>query len=792
MNETSAPPKRRKRRWLGLIAILILVLVAGGVVVWFVGDQTESTDAPAASNLNTDIIEVRDLSETTTISGTLAYDDARIVVAPSSGVVVDVPSEEGTRLERGARLFAIDSMVTDSQVTQAEQRIASAEASVASAEIALDDLESGAGPADLASAEAAVAQARLMLDNLLAAPTEAELGAAQAAVARAQETYDDLLAAPTEAELGAAQAAVARAQETYDDLLAAPTEAELGAGRAAVARAQETYDDLIADLDPTAMAEAAAAIQLAEQRVGSTRAARDLSFVSLEITWSEYCDWTDRAIASLCDGSALSRLPLSEREMVTLTDDIAEARAEAEKYGSPSTEEDWADLSERLLNANLTYISDVAGHESALAGLDTAKDAHAELLAGPSAADIESALAGLDTAKDSLSELLAGPSAADIESALAGLDTAKDSLSELLAGPSAADIDSALNSLQSAQEQSQELREGPDALEVEQARSNLQSAETRLSDLLADPGTVELLRARSNLLSAELTLESATDDYDDLLAGADTAFLFYGDGAAWRSMSIDTTPGPDIGWLETNLVALGYGDLEVDDVFDSETADAVMAWQTDVGVTVTGEIPLGQVVFIAGPAPVSALAVSRGDSVNEGAVLYELTAVELVSSTVGPDGVQDQTVTAQRVTARLDLVDQDLLALGTSVLIELPDDTEVNGEVIELGAVPVIVSATEQSNESSYLDVVIAPEESVDPNWTGATVQVRFATEVAQAVLSVPVSALLALQEGGYAVEIVQPDGSVRLVGVSTGLFADGFVEVAGNGLAPNLEVVIP
>ena len=791
MNETSAPPKRRKRRWLGLIAILILVLVAGGVVVWFVGDQTESANAPAASTLNTDIIEVRDLSETTTISGTLAYDDARIVVAPSSGVVVDVPAE-GTRLERGARLFAIDSMVTDSQVTQAEQRIASAEASVASAEIALDDLESGAGPADLASAEAAVAQARLMLDNLTAAPTEAELGAAQAAVARAQETYDDLLAAPTEAELGAGRAAVARAQETYDDLLAAPTEAELGAGRAAVARAQETYDDLIADLDPTAMAEAAAAIQLAEQRVGSTRAARDLSFVSLEITWSEYCDWTDRAIASLCDGSALSRLPLSEREMVTLTDDIAEARAEAEKYGSPSTEEDWADLSERLLNANLTYISDVAGHESALASLDTAKDAHAELLAGPSAADIESALAGLDTAKDAHAELLAGPSAADIDSALASLDTAKDSLSELLAGPSAADIDSALNSLQSAQEQLQELREGPDALEVEQARSNLQSAETRLSDLLADPGTVELLRARSNLLSAELTLESATDDYDDLLAGADTAFLFYGDGAAWRSMSIDTTPGPDIGWLETNLVALGYGDLEVDDVFDSETADAVMAWQTDVGVTVTGEIPLGQVVFIAGPAPVSALAVSRGDSVNEGAVLYELTAVELVSSTVGPDGVQDQTVTAQRVTARLDLVDQDLLALGTSVLIELPDDTEVNGEVIELGAVPVIVSATEQSNESSYLDVVIATLESVDPNWTGATVQVRFATEVAQAVLSVPVSALLALQEGGYAVEIVQPDGSVRLVGVSTGLFADGFVEVAGNGLAPNLEVVIP
>ena len=750
MNETAVPPtvpptppgKRPKRRWLGLILVLIVLLAAGGAMFWLVGEQTENPDDPAALALRTDAIEVRDLSETTTIAGTLAYDDARIVVAPSSGVVVEVP-EEGTRLERGARLFAIDSMVTDSQVTQAEQRIASAEASVAGAEIALDDLETGAGPADLAAAEASVAQARLLLDNLTAAPTEAELGAARAAVARAQEAYDDLLAPPSEAELGAA--------------------------RAAVARAQETYDDLLADLDPTIRAEATAAIQLADQRVGSTRAARDLSFVSLEITWREYCDWTDRAIMSVCDGTVLSRLPLNEGQTAALIDDIADARAEAEQYGSPSTEEDWADLSERLVDASLTYTSDVAAHESALASLDAARD--------------------------SLAELLAGPSSADIESALASLDAARDSLAELLAGPSSADIDSALNSLQSAQERLQDLQDGPDALEVEQARSNLQSAETRLRDLLADPDNVELLRARSNLLSAELALRSAKDDYDDLLAGADTAFLFYGGGAAWRSMSIDIAPGPDITWLETNLIALGYGDpadVTVDEVFDAATADAVAAWQADVGVTVTGEVPLGQVVFIAGPAPVSALAVSRGDSVKEGAALYELTAVELVSSTVGPDGVAEKTVTAQRVTARLDLVDQDLLALGSSVVIELPDNTEVDGEVVELGAVPVIVPETGQSDESSYLDVVVAPLESVDPNWTGATVQIRFATEVAQGVLSVPVSALLALQEGGYAVEIVLPDGSVRLVGVSTGLFADGFVEVAGSGLAPNLDVVIP
>jgi hypothetical protein len=51
----------------------------------------------------------------------------------------------------------------------------------------------------------------------------------------------------------------------------------------------------------------------------------------------------------------------------------------------------------------------------------------------------------------------------------------------------------------------------------------------------------------------------------------------------------------------------------------------------------------------------------------------------------------------------------------------------------------------------------------------------------------VPVQALLALAEGGYALETEGGD----LIGVETGAFADGFVEVAGQGLAEGLEVVV-
>ena len=59
-------------------------------------------------------------------------------------------------------------------------------------------------------------------------------------------------------------------------------------------------------------------------------------------------------------------------------------------------------------------------------------------------------------------------------------------------------------------------------------------------------------------------------------------------------------------------------------------------------------------------------------------------------------------------------------------------------------------------------------------------------------VLAVPVTALLALAEGGYAVEAVVEDGSTVLVAVDPGLFADGIVEVASDVLVVGMEVVVP
>jgi len=53
------------------------------------------------------------------------------------------------------------------------------------------------------------------------------------------------------------------------------------------------------------------------------------------------------------------------------------------------------------------------------------------------------------------------------------------------------------------------------------------------------------------------------------------------------------------------------------------------------------------------------------------------------------------------------------------------------------------------------------------------------------------VAALLALADGGYGVQVVQGTG-VRTLAVTTGMFADGYVEVSSPGLRAGQRAVMP
>lgn len=87
---------------------------------------------------------------------------------------------------------------------------------------------------------------------------------------------------------------------------------------------------------------------------------------------------------------------------------------------------------------------------------------------------------------------------------------------------------------------------------------------------------------------------------------------------------------------------------------------------------------------------------------------------------------------------------------------------------------------------------------NVDPDSQEALAKLRNAGVLvvlkrleARNVLSVPVTSLLPVSGGGYALQVVQ-DGKVRRVKVRTGAFAGGRVEISGPGVTEGLRVGVP
>jgi multidrug efflux pump subunit AcrA (membrane-fusion protein) len=96
----------------------------------------------------------------------------------------------------------------------------------------------------------------------------------------------------------------------------------------------------------------------------------------------------------------------------------------------------------------------------------------------------------------------------------------------------------------------------------------------------------------------------------------------------------------------------------------------------------------------------------------------------------------------------------------------------------------------EGESEQEFTVTITMDDPAAAGDLDAGTVDVRFTTGTREKVLTVPVGALLALAEGGYAVEVVE-GANRRLVAVTPGLFADGKVEVSGPDLRAGMRVVI-
>jgi peptidoglycan hydrolase-like protein with peptidoglycan-binding domain len=252
--------------------------------------------------------------------------------------------------------------------------------------------------------------------------------------------------------------------------------------------------------------------------------------------------------------------------------------------------------------------------------------------------------------------------------------------------------------------------------------------------------------------------------------------LLYGSVLPMRAFIAGMSAGSDVAELNANLEALGYGQGLTGDTFSAATATAIRAVQSARGLSVTGELLLGSVVFEPGPVRVTSVTATVGQAVMPGPVLG-------ISSI------------ARQVKVALDAAQQASVKVGDAVTITLPNKQTTPGRITYVSSVATSPSSKSGQEESApTIDVDVTP---TDPAATGhldqAPVNVSITTESVQDALAVPIDALLALAGGGYALEVAE--GRVhRLEAVSLGLFddADGLVQVSGQGVSAGQRLVVP
>ncbi|WP_243710376.1 peptidoglycan-binding protein [Micromonospora sp. KC213] len=256
--------------------------------------------------------------------------------------------------------------------------------------------------------------------------------------------------------------------------------------------------------------------------------------------------------------------------------------------------------------------------------------------------------------------------------------------------------------------------------------------------------------------------------------------LLYGFLPMYRPLT-EGTEGSDVRQFERNLAALGYHGFTVDEEFTAATTAAVKRWQKDLELPDTGRVERDRVVYAPKAVRIAQHLVRLGASASGDVLTY--------------------TGNTRMVTVSAGAGEAAWAAKGTKVTVTLPTGGSVTGEVRAVGAPASDASAgagqrpvnpERPGTDAATVEVTIAIADQKALGALGATpVDVRYVAKERRDVLTVPVEALLALAEGGYGVEVTGPAGT-RVVAVQAGMFADGRVEVSGDGLTDGVMVGVP
>ena len=254
--------------------------------------------------------------------------------------------------------------------------------------------------------------------------------------------------------------------------------------------------------------------------------------------------------------------------------------------------------------------------------------------------------------------------------------------------------------------------------------------------------------------------------------------LIHGDTPLYRELRAGTK-GPDVAEVERALAALGYTGFTADEEYSDKTAAAVKRWQKRLGVPQTGTVKPADLVVADGEIRVTGQEVKKGQKLQPGSPVLTYTG------------------TSQLVAIDLDAKKQKLVRRGDKVTVVLPDGAHAAGTITSVGKVASTEGGDGAPGEGDG-KTVIKVTVQIDKkdrgklgSYDGAPVDVEITSAEKKNVLTVPISALLALSEGGYGVQVVK--GSVSsTVAVETGMFANGRVEITGAGLKTGDKVGVP
>jgi multidrug efflux pump subunit AcrA (membrane-fusion protein) len=311
------------------------------------------------------------------------------------------------------------------------------------------------------------------------------------------------------------------------------------------------------------------------------------------------------------------------------------------------------------------------------------------------------------------------------------------------------------------------------AAQISSDRATLASDQVQLDSLLhpTAPRASEVKSLEARIASDQAALAQAEAQQAQTTQGDLAAVLLYGATPAYRSLQ-QGEGGPDVQELNQALERLGYlnpSALGAQDVYGAATTAAVKAMQAHLGEPATGQLALGQVVFLPTALRVTSVTPTLGGSTGQGQAVLA--------------GTSD----APEVVAQIDASLQNDVKAGEPVSITLPNESTVSGTVTSIVEAP---ASSTSSTPATDLD--ITPAKGADLSLlNGSSVNVAVTTQSVQRALAVPVTALLAQPGGGYAVELAGP--SHRLVPVHIGMFDDahGLVQITGTSLRPGEKVVV-